>query len=76
MAQAGAIAPAVNSQGSVRSAATADWKVQGALVQAEMTVAVARTRSWCALGVAVTAAAKAGSDGADGGSGHGGGRGR
>ena len=35
-------------------------------------MAVARARSWCALGVAVTAAAKAGSDGADSGSGHGG----
>ena len=34
-------------------------------------MAVARARSGCALGVAVTAAAKAGSDGADGGSGHG-----
>ena len=37
------------------------------VVQTEMTVAVARARSWCTLGVAVTAAAKAGSDGADGG---------
>ena len=27
-----AIAPAVNSQGSVRAAATADWKVLGAMV--------------------------------------------
>ena len=35
-------------------------------------MAVARARSWCALGVAVTAAAKAGSNGADGGAGHGG----
>ena len=61
-----------NSVGSGRAAATADWKVQGAMVQTEMTVAVARARSWCALGVTVTAAAKAGSDGADGGSGHGG----
>ena len=43
-----AIAPAVNSQGSVRAAATTDWKVQGAMVQTEMTVAVARARSWCA----------------------------
>ena len=43
-------------------------------MQTEMTVAVARARSWCALGVAVTATAKAGSDGADGGSGHGGGK--
>ena len=34
-------------------------------------MAVARARSACALGMAVTAAAKAGSDGADGGSGHG-----
>ena len=42
------------------------------MVQTEMTVAVARARSWCALGVAVTAAAKAGSDGADGSSSHGG----
>ena len=33
---------------------------------------VARVRSWCVLGVAVSAAAKAGSDGADGGSRHGG----
>ena len=47
----------MNSQGSC----VADWKVQGAMVQTEMTVAVARARSWCALGVAVTAAAKAGS---------------
>ena len=31
MAQAGATALAVNSQGSVRAAATADWKVQGAM---------------------------------------------
>ena len=46
------------------------------MVQAEMTVAVTRARSWCALGVVVTAAAEAGSDGADGSSGHGGGRGR
>ena len=46
------------------------------MVQTEMTVAVARARSWCALGVAATAAAKAGSDGAVGGSSHGGGRGR
>ena len=37
------------------------------MVQTEMTVAVTRARSWCALGVAVTAAAKAGSDGANGG---------
>ena len=44
------------------------------MVQTEMTVAVARARSWCALGVEVTAAAKDGSDGADGGSGHGGGK--
>ena len=50
--------------------------VQGAMVQAEMTVAVTRARSWCALGVAVTTAEEAGSDGANGGSGHGGGRGR
>ena len=34
-------------------------------------MAVARARSGCALGVAVTAAAIAGSDGADGGYGHG-----
>ena len=34
-------------------------------------MAVARARSGCVLGVAVTAAAKTGSDGADGGSGHG-----
>ena len=34
-------------------------------------MAVARARSGCALGVAVTVAAKAGFDGADGGSGHG-----
>ena len=34
-------------------------------------MAVARARSGCALGVVVTAAEKAGSDGADGGSGHG-----
>ena len=34
-------------------------------------MAVARVRSGCALGVAVTVAAKAGSDGSDGGSGHG-----
>ena len=34
-------------------------------------MAVARVRSGWALGVAVTVAAKAGSDGADGGSGHG-----
>ena len=33
-------------------------------------MAVARARFGCALGVAVTAAAKTGSDGADGGSGH------
>ena len=46
------------------------------MVQVEMMVAVTRARSWCALGVAVTAAAEVGSDGADGGSGHGGGRGR
>ena len=45
------------------------------MVQTEMTVAVTRARSWCALGVTVTAAAKAGSDGVDGGSGHCGGRG-
>ena len=38
-------------------------------------MAVARVRSWCALGVAVTAAAKAGSDGAESGSGHDGGEG-
>ena len=37
-------------------------------------MAVARARSWCSLGVAVTATAKASSDGADGGSGHGGNR--
>ena len=37
------------------------------MVQTEMTVAVTRARSWCALGVAVTAAAKAGCDGANGG---------
>ena len=66
----------MNSQGSIRATATAHWKVQGTMVQTEMTVAVARARSWCALGVAVTVAAKAGSDGADGGSSHGGGRGR
>ena len=30
------------------------------MVQAEMTVAVTRARSWCALGVAVTAATEAG----------------
>ena len=42
----------------------------GAHVHTEMTLAVARARSGCALGVAVTAAAIAGSDGADGGSGH------
>ena len=42
-----AIALAVNSQGSVRAATTADWKVQGAMVQTKMTVAVARARSWC-----------------------------
>ena len=36
-------------------------------MQTEMMVAVTRARSWCALGVAVTAVAKAGSDGADGG---------
>ena len=41
-----ATAPAVNSQGSVRAAATADWKVQGDMVHTEMTVAVARARSW------------------------------
>ena len=34
-------------------------------------MAVAKARSGCTLGVAVTAVAKAGSDGADGGSGHG-----
>ena len=42
-----AIALAVNSQGSVRTATTTDWKVQGAMVQTKMTVAVARARSWC-----------------------------
>ena len=36
------------------------------MVQTDMTMAVARARSRCALGVAVTVAAKAGSDGADG----------
>ena len=50
--------------------------VQGVMVQAEMTAAVTRARSWCALGVAVTAAAEAGSDGADGGSSRDGIRGR
>ena len=37
------------------------------MVQTEMTVAVTRARSWCALGVAVTAVEKAGSDDADSG---------
>ena len=41
-------------------------------MQTKMTMAMVRAWSWCALGVAVTAAAKAGSDGAEGGSGHGG----
>ena len=41
------------------------------MVQTKMTVAVARARTWCALGVAVTAAAKASSDGADRSSGYG-----
>ena len=50
-------------------------RIKGAMVQTEMTAAVTRARSWCALGVAVTAAAEAGSDGTGGGSGHGGSRG-
>ena len=66
------VAETGNSVGSGRAAAMADWKVQGAMVQTEMTMAVAREKSLCALGVAVTPVAKAGSNCADGSSSHGG----